>query len=219
MLGLMKGLPGNLAFSRPRSTAARARFGVAAGVLFAAVGLAGTASAKSFIDYVKPTPITCSPLSSATWGVPGVLPRDTCNGIESAKGAGIPPDYYYWDGQIIKAKDGAYHMFMSTWAGSTGFQNWGNSEAYHAISTQGVLGPYMRKGYVWDSGSHHGHNVSAAQLLDGTYAVVVSEVVPFTIYKSASLDGPWTACPGGELIKFRAASTREATRTTTPTSA
>ena len=26
------------------------------------------------------------------------------------------------------------------------------------------------------------------------YAVVVSEIVPFTIYKSTSLDGPWTGC-------------------------
>ena len=26
------------------------------------------------------------------------------------------------------------------------------------------------------------------------YAVVVSEIVPFTIYKSSSLDGPWTGC-------------------------
>jgi MYXO-CTERM domain-containing protein len=184
----------HLGLRGPGSIAAWARFGVATAVLFATVSLAGTASAKSFIDYLKPTPITCSPLSSATWGVAGVLPRDTCNGIESAKGAGVPPEYYYWDGQIIKAKDGVYHMFMSTWLGTTGFQNWGNSESFHAVSTQGVLGPYTRKGYVWDSGSHHGHNTSAAELSDGSYAVVVSEVVPFTIYKSNSLDGPWTGC-------------------------
>jgi hypothetical protein len=102
---------------------------------------------KTFLDYLKPTPITCSPLSSATWGVAGVLPRDLCNGIESAKGAAVPPDYYYWDGQILKAKDGKFHMFMSTWAGSAGFNpGWTNSEAYHAISSQGVLGPYTRQG-------------------------------------------------------------------------
>ena len=124
-----------------------------------------------------------------------MLPRDLCNGIESAKGAGIPPDYFYWDGQIIAGKDGTFHMFMSTWAGSAGFNpGWTNSESYHAVSTQGVLGPYTRKGYVWSSGSHHGHNTSALELPDGTYAVIVSEVVPFTIYKSTSLDGPWTGC-------------------------
>jgi hypothetical protein len=161
-------------------------------------------TSKTFIDYLKPTPITC-PLSSATWGVAGVLPRDTCNGIESAKGAGVAPDYYYWDGRIIRGQDGTYHLFMSTWAGSAGFNpGWTGSESYHAVSTGGVLGPYMRQGYVFtNNGSHHGHNTSACELPDHTYAVVVSEVVPFTIYTSASLDGPWTACPNpsGELIK------------------
>lgn len=170
-----------------------------------ALSSAAGAQTKTFIDYLKPTPITCSPLSSASWGVAGVLPRDLCNGIESAKGAGVPPDYYYWDGKIIRAADGKYHLFMSTWAGSAGFNpGWNNSESYHAVSSGGVLGPYERQGYVFtNNGSHHGHNTSAAELPDGTYAVVVSEVVPFTIYKSSSLDGPWTACanPSGELIQ------------------
>jgi len=54
-----------------------------------------------------------------------------------------------------------------------------------------VLGPYNRKRYVWSSGSHHGHNTTALQLPDGTYAVIVSEVVPFTIYQS-----PRSMAPG-----------------------
>jgi len=180
----------------------------AVGVAAIAVSLSSLVSSpiaaaqKTFIDYLKPTPISC-PLSSDTWGVAGVLPRDTCNGIESAKGAGVPPEFYYWDGKILKATDGTYHMFMSTWSGSNGLNpGWTGSESYHAVSTQGVLGPYMRKGYIWDSGSHHGHNTTACELLDGTYAVTVSEVVPFAIYHSSSLDGPFTACPNptGELI-------------------
>jgi hypothetical protein len=148
------------------------------------------------MDYIKPAPIVCSPLSSATWGVAGVLPRDTCNGIESARGAAVPPEFYYWDGQIIKARDGKYHMFLSTWSGTAGFNpGWRDSDAYHAISTQGVLGPYQRQGFVYDNnGSHRGHNVSAVELPDGSYAVVVGETVPLTIYRSSSLDGPWTAC-------------------------
>jgi hypothetical protein len=184
------------------------RFGVGAALVAAELAVGTVAHAqtkKTFIDYLQPTPITCSPLSSATWGVAGVLPRDTCNGIESAKGAGVPPDYYYWDGKIIRASDGKYHLFMSTWAGSAGFNpGWNGSESYHAVSSDSVLGPYERQGYVFsNNGSHHGHNTSACELLDGTYAVVVSEVVPFTIYKSSSLDGPWTACPNssGELIQ------------------
>ncbi len=182
--------------------------------LLAQLGLgrvAAAQTAKTFIDYIQPAPIVCSPLSSATWGVAGVLPRDTCQGIESAQGAGVPPADYYWDGQIIKATDGKYHMFMSTWPGSSpnGFGDWTSSNAFHAISSMGVEGPYIRQDYVYSS--HKGHNVSAAQLLDGTYVVVVSEIVPFTIYKSTSLDGPWTACPGGELIQPNGVTTNSPT--------
>jgi MYXO-CTERM domain-containing protein len=163
--------------------------------LLAAASFAGTAGAKPFIEYIKKTPIV-DPLSSATWGVAGVVPRDISNGIESAKGAGVHPEYYYWDGQIIKAKDGKYHLFMSTFSGNTNFgQAWQTSDAYHAISQTNVLGPYVRQDFIYNNnGSHKGHNVSAVELPDGTYAVVVSEIVPFTIYKSASLDGPWVAC-------------------------
>ena len=176
-----------------------ARLGIAVAVCVACVNLSGVARAqttKPFIDYIKPAPIVCSPLSSATWGVAGVLPRDTCNGIESARGAAVPPEFYYWDGQILKARDGKYHMFMSTWSGTAGFNpGWQSSDAYHAISSQGVLGPYMRQGFVYtNNNSHKGHNVSALELPDGSYAVVVSETVPFTIYRSTSLDGPWTGC-------------------------
>jgi hypothetical protein len=87
-------------------------------------------------------------------------------------------------------------MFMSTWAGSAGFNpGWQSSDAYHAISDTSVLGPYKRQDFVYsNNGSHKGHNVSAVELPDGTYAVIVSEIVPFTIYKSASLDGPWVSC-------------------------
>jgi hypothetical protein len=81
----------------------RAVLGTAAALMIAAAPV--PAAAKTFVDYFQPTPITCSPLSSATWGVSGVLPRDTCNGIESANGAGAPPSYYYWDGKIIRASD------------------------------------------------------------------------------------------------------------------
>jgi len=164
-------------------------------VSFAAFGSSSVADAKPFLDYVKPRPVTC-PLSSETWGVEAVLPRDLCNGIESARGAGAPPEYYYWDGQIIRAQDGKYHLFMSTWSGANGFNpGWRDSDAYHAVSEDSVLGPYVRQGFIYDSGgSHRGHNVTALELPDGQYAVVVSETVPFTIYTSSSLDGPWTSC-------------------------
>src|SRR5678815_5626252 len=60
-------------------------------------------------DSLKPTP-TVAPLSSASWGVAGVLPRDLSNGIESANGGGGHPEYYYWDGQFIKPKDGKFEI-------------------------------------------------------------------------------------------------------------
>jgi len=175
-------------------------------VFFAAISLSGPAdaqsAAKTFIDYFQPTPITCSPLSSATWGVAAVLPRDTCNGIESAKGAGVAPAYYYWDGSIIRAADGTYHLFADRWPGSAGFNpGWESSDPIHAVSSGGPLGPFTDKGYVYSdasfgSDSHHGHNSMACTLLDGTYCFVVSEVVPFTIFTASSLDGPWTPCAG-----------------------
>ena len=160
----------------------------------------GSAQAKPFEDYIKPMP-TVAPLSSATWGVtttPGVIPRDISNGIESAMGAGVHPQWYYWDGEIIPAKDGKYHMFMSTFDANSNFGTaWQGSDAYHAISQTNVLGPYLRQDYVYSTGGstpHKGHNVSAVELPDGTYAVIVSEIVPFQIFKSSSLDGPWTGC-------------------------
>ena len=190
--GTVRYLRRHLTLPSSRS-AACTRLSVAA--LLAGASVAETASAKPFEDYLKPTPIV-APLSSASWGVAGVLPRDLSNGIESAKGAGVHPDYYYWDGQIIRAQDGKYHLFMSTFSGDTNFgTGWLNSDAYHAVSQTNVLGPYERQDYVYsNNGSHKGHNVSAAELPDGSYVVIVSEIVPFTIYKSNSLDGPWTGC-------------------------
>jgi hypothetical protein len=157
---------------------------------------------KTFIDYFQPTPIAC-PVTSKTWGVSGVLPRDTCNGLENTT---IPPAYYYWDGKIIPSPDGKYYMFADRWAGSTGFGNWGNSQTIYAVS-DALLGPYTDKGYAFDNGPdsgdrHKGHNASACVLLDGTYCLYVNEIVPFTIFTSTSLAGPWTPCKAnGALIQ------------------
>jgi MYXO-CTERM domain-containing protein len=168
-----------------------------------AVGGGSSAAAKTFVDYFQPTPTAC-PVTSKTWGVSGVLPRDTCNGLENTT---IPPAYYYWDGKIIPSQDGKYYMFADRWAGSTGFGNWGNSETIYAVS-DALLGPYTDKGYAFDNGPdsgdrHKGHNASACVLPDGTYCLYVNEIVPFTIFTATSLAGPWTPCPNptGELIQ------------------
>ena len=177
----------------------------------ASIFVAVPASAKTFIDYFLPTPVTCA-LTTKAWGCTatgstpanctagaGVVPRDTCNGIESPKN---PPGNYYWDGSIIRASDGNYHLFADRWAGSSGFNpGWLNSDPIHAAGGSNPLGPYADKGYAYSysgfgSDPHHGHNSEVFTLLNGTYAMVVSEVVAWTIFTSPSVDGPWTPCPG-----------------------
>lgn len=102
----------------------RALFGVAV------VGLAtfaGTSSAKetkptpakNFIDYFLPMPIVGG-LSKDAWGAPEVGPRDAKNGLEDA----TAKQWSYWDGQIIKARDGKYHMFASRWDQALGHDGW-----------------------------------------------------------------------------------------------
>jgi hypothetical protein len=186
---------------------------VVASVLFFAlcgVGHAQTTT-KTFINYFQPTPITCS-LTTNAWGCTatgstspncvegmGVVPRDTCNGIESSTN---PPGYYYWDGTVILAPDGTFHLFADRWAGSQGFNpGWEGSDPIHAVGGTSALGPYVDKGYAYSNSSfgsdpHHGHNSQVVALLNGTYALIVSEVVPFTIFTASSLDGPWTPCSG-----------------------
>jgi hypothetical protein len=128
-----------------------------------------------------------------------VVPRDTCNGIESPSN---PPGNYYWDGSIIRASDGSYHLFADRWPGSSGFNpGWLNSDPIHAAGGSNPLGPYTDKGYAYSDGAfgsdpHHGHNSEVFTLLNGTYAMVVSEVVAWTIFTSPSVDGPWTPCSG-----------------------
>ena len=174
-------------------------------------GVARAQTAKTFINYFQPTPITCS-LTTNAWGCTatgstppncvsgqGVVPRDTCNGIESSTN---PPGYYYWDGTVILAPDGTFHMFADRWAGSQGFNpGWEGSDPIHAVGGKSALGPYTDKGYAYSNSSfgsdpHHGHNSQVVALLNGTYAMIVSEVVPFTIFTASSLDGPWTPCSG-----------------------
>src|SRR4051812_8101987 len=174
-------------------------------------GVARAQTAKTFINYFQPAPVTCS-LTTNAWGCTatgttppncvsgmGVVPRDTCNGIESSTN---PPGNFYWDGTIILAPDGTYHLFASRWAGSQGFNpGWQGSDPIHAVGGKSPLGPYTDKGFAYSNSSfgsdpHHGHNTQVVTLLNGTYAMIVSEVVPFTIFTASSLDGPWTPCSG-----------------------
>ena len=169
------------------------RFGLAAAA-FSLAAASGTASAKTLIDYFKPTPTVCA-ASSNTWGASSSLPRDACNGLEDTK---KPPQWLYWDGTILRADDGKYHLLGSRWAASLGLNGgWHGSDAIHAVSESSPLGPFVEKGVAYSNGPDSGdrskgHNVAAARLPDGTYCLFVSEIVPFTIFTSPSLDGTWT---------------------------
>lgn len=160
----------------------------------AAPGAAGgsaasdAAAAKSMMDYFLPTPIV-GKLDAGAWGAANVLPRDRSNGLEDPT---MMKNYCYWDGQIIKAKDGKYHMFASRWDQSKGHNGWFGSVAIHAVSDN-LIGPYIDKGMLWpDDQGGKGHNVTALTLPhDEGYAVVISETRPGTVYTSKSLEGPW----------------------------
>lgn len=145
-----------------------------------------TNTAKTFIDYFLPMPITGS-LSKDVWGCPTVGPRDIRNGLEDT----TMTLWCYWDGQVIKAPDGKYHMFASRWDQAMGHNGWRNSKAVHAVSDN-ITGPYLDKGLCWpDNQGGKGHNVTALVLPDGRYAVVLSDSRPGDVFVSKSLDGPW----------------------------
>jgi hypothetical protein len=179
-----------------------AKLMAAALVAFAA---SSPAADKTFIDYFQPTPIIGA-LTTNAWGAPGILPRDTKNGLEDASLKDLPLDtnngqtdatakrWYYWDGQIIKSPTGKYYMFASRWDQAKGHGGWGNSSAVYAVSDN-LFGPYIDKGLVWqdvvNGVAGRGHNVTALVLPDGRYAVLISETRPGSIYISKSLDGPW----------------------------
>jgi len=141
---------------------------------------------KTFIDYFLPTPLA-GLLTTNVWGAATVGPRDPKNGLEDE----TMQHWNYWDGQIIKAPDGKYHLFASRWNQARGHGGWFGSQAVHAVSDH-LMGPYVDKGLCWpDDAGGRGHNVGALTLPDGSYAVYVSETRPCEVYVSKSLDGPW----------------------------
>lgn len=141
---------------------------------------------KTFIDYFKPTPISAT-LNTNVWGAATVGLRDPKNGLEDQ----TMTKWNYWDGQIIKAKDGKYHLFASRWDQAKGHGGWWSSQAVSAVSDK-LTGPYIDRGLCWpDNQEGKGHNVTALVMPDGSYAVVISETRPGDVFVSKSLDGPW----------------------------
>lgn len=157
-------------------------------LFFPSLTFAVEPSGKSFIDYFKPTPIV-GKLSKDVWGAPEVGPRDSQNGLEDV----TRKQWDYWDGTILKAPDGRFHLFGSRWDQAGGHNTWWGSKAVHAVSDN-LYGPYKDQGLLWpDNGNGGGHNVTAIALPDGRYAIVVSETRAGDVFVSDSLDGPWKA--------------------------
>jgi hypothetical protein len=142
-------------------------------------------SARDLIEYFKPIPVT-HPLISDVRGLPGVRPRDVANGLEDVTNR----QWSYWDGKVLRARDGRYHLFASRWPEQGGHHAWGTSIAVHAVSDS-VTGPYVDQGPFFTDHESRGHNVTADVLPDGRYVVLLSETRPGEVYLSNSLDGPW----------------------------
>jgi len=86
--------PAQLAGSMTIPHAALRRFGISAALFLAhwvSCEVAGAQTTKTFIDYFQPTPITCSPLSSATWGVAAVLPHQVLRARTERKRQPLTP--------------------------------------------------------------------------------------------------------------------------------
>ena len=144
-------------------------------------------SPKTFVDYFKPIPII-GQLSTSIWGAPAVGARDPQNGLEDQ----TMTKWNYWDGKILKGHDGKYYIFASRWDQAAGHNAWGSSRAVEGVSNN-LYGPYTDLGLLWpDNEGGKGHNVTALELPDKTYAVVVSETRPGDVFTSKSITGPFT---------------------------
>ena len=112
----------------------------------------------------------------ANWGAEAVRQRYVDNGIEQD---GIS----FWGGNILKGKDGLYHMYVCGWPENSrkGHMFWPNSTVFHATSQQ-LGGPYKVQNSIGK-----GHNPEAYVLDDG-------RIVVYTIdgyYIADRPEGPW----------------------------
>ena len=112
----------------------------------------------------------------ANWGTEAVRQRYVDNGIEQ-------DDISFWGGNILKDKDGLYHMYVCGWPENSrkGHMFWPNSTVFHATSQQ-LGGPYKVKNSIGK-----GHNPEAYVLDDG-------RIVVYTIdgyYIADKPEGPW----------------------------
>ncbi|WP_215224872.1 glycoside hydrolase family protein [Echinicola shivajiensis] len=128
-----------------------------------------------FLDLFEPIePV--GELVKDTWGEEGVVPRYIDNGIEDG-------EWSYWGGNILKEKDGKYHLFVCRWREDApkGHMEWPNSIVVHAVSDNSI-GPFK----VIDT-IGKGHNPEMYKTKDGRYIIYVID----GYYVSKNLNGPW----------------------------
>lgn len=128
-----------------------------------------------FMDLFLPMP-DLGGMTSNTWGAPGVVPRDTNNGIED-------PKWSYWGGKIRLMGDGKYHLFTCRWAENSphGHFEWGNSIVVHAISNN-PAGPYKVIKVIGP-----GHNPEWYISQNGKFVIYVIN----GYYEADNINGPW----------------------------
>ena len=91
------------------------------------------AAPKPLINYFKSIPII-NQLTTSGWGIGTSGPRDPDNGIEDIR------NWRYWDGKIVKADDGKYHLFCSRWPVSKRLGAWlTDSVSVHAAADTTTL--------------------------------------------------------------------------------
>ena len=137
---------------------ARFTVGIALIWLLALCGVARAQTTKTFINYFQPTPISCS-LTANAWGCTatgstppncvsgqGVVPRDTCNGIESSTN---PPGYYYWTARSSSLPTGPFTCSPTDGPAPPG------------------VGPYTDMGYAYSNSSFGSEPAPRAQQSGG----------------------------------------------------
>ncbi|MDE7117269.1 MAG: glycoside hydrolase family protein [Bacteroidaceae bacterium] len=117
-----------------------------------------------------------SRVAHANWGTEAVRNRYVDNGIEL-------DSVSFWGGNILKGKDGLYHLYVCGWPENSpkGHMFWSNSTVFHATSLN-MGGPYKVQNSIGK-----GHNPEAYVLEDG-------RIVVYTIdgyYIANKPEGPW----------------------------
>lgn len=110
------------------------------------------------------------------WGTADVAERFVDNGIEN-------PDTSFWGGNILKDKDGMYHLYVCGWPENSpkGHMFWPKSTVFHTVS-KNLHGPYSIRQTIGK-----GHNPEAYMLDDGRIVIYVID----GYYIADSYDGPW----------------------------